>query len=170
MSRDTVAEIAEQSAANLAAAHTAKADISKANKAIHAMGGENAVVEYVAQGGTVTALCKELGIGVSTFDRWLDRGGEARRAAYTRARARAGQSLAELALTIANEAVVADVQVAKLRVDTHRWMASKLNPEAFGDKQQPLINIDLGTMALDALRHRAVVVTPVNGTDIDAID
>jgi hypothetical protein len=46
--------------------------------------------------------------------------------------------------------------VAKLRVDTRRWLASKLSEE-FSDKQQPLVNIDLGSMALDALRKRSVV-------------
>jgi hypothetical protein len=46
--------------------------------------------------------------------------------------------------------------VAKLRVDTRRWLASKLSEE-FSDKQQPMVNIDLGSMALDALRKRSVV-------------
>jgi hypothetical protein len=47
--------------------------------------------------------------------------------------------------------------VAKLRVDTRRWLASKMNEE-YGDKQQPLVNIDLGSMALDALRKRSLDV------------
>ena len=52
-------------------------------------------------------------------------------------------------------------------MDTRRWLAGKLNDE-YSDKQQPLVNIDLGSMALDALRHRTV--TPVNGIDKDTID
>jgi len=48
-------------------------------------------------------------------------------------------------------------QVAKLRVDTRRWLASKQAPDEYGDKQQPLVNIDLGSMALDALRKRSIV-------------
>jgi len=47
--------------------------------------------------------------------------------------------------------------VAKLRVDTRRWLASKQAPDEYGDKQAPLVNIDLGSMALDALRKRTVV-------------
>jgi hypothetical protein len=57
--------------------------------------------------------------------------------------------------------------VAKLRVDTRRWLAGKLSDE-YSDKAAPLVNIDLGSMALDALRHRSV--TPVNGVDKATID
>jgi hypothetical protein len=38
----------------------------------------------------------------------------------------------------------------------------------YSDKPAPLVNIDLGSLALDALRHRSV--TPVNGVDKDTID
>jgi hypothetical protein len=36
-------------------------------------------------------------------------------------------------------------------------MAAKQAPDEYGDKQQPLVSIDLGSMALDALRKRSVV-------------
>jgi len=170
MSRDTLAEMADQSAANVAAAHVKKAEMSSANKAIHAFGGEAAVIESVASGCTISALCKGLGIAVTTFDRWVDRGGEARRSAYAQARTRAAQSLAEQTIDIADAATVQEVQLAKLRSDNRWRMAAKLNPETYGDKQQPLISIDLGSMALDALRHRVIDVMPVNGIDSDPID
>jgi transposase-like protein len=138
-----------------------------ANKAIHKLGGEDAAFEFLANGGTVAALCRTLGVGAATFDRWLDKGGEARRKAYAQARARGGQSLAEQTLDIADAATPQEAQVAKLRVDTRRWLAGKLNDE-YSDKAAPLVNIDLGSLALDALRHR--VVTPVNGIDKAVID
>ena len=72
-----------------------------------------------------------------------------------RARTRGGQSLAEQTLEIADSATPQEAQVAKLRVDTRRWLASKMNEE-YSDKQQPLVNIDLGSMALDALRKRSL--------------
>lgn len=154
MARNSLAEIADQSAENIKAAQTKKAEVSIANKSIHAFGGEEAVIEFIASGGTISALCKILGIGNTTFDRWVERGGEARQAAYARARVRAGQSLAEQTLDIADAASPQEAQVAKLRVDTRRWLASKLSEE-FSDKQQPLVNIDLGSLALDALRKRS---------------
>ena len=158
MARNSLAEIADQGAANIALAQKKKAEVSIANKAIHAFGGEDAVIEFIASGGTISALCKVLGIGNTTFDRWVERGGEARQAAYARARVRAGQSLAEQTIDIADEASPQEAQVAKLRVDTRRWLASKLSEE-FGDKQQPLVNIDLGSLALDALRKRSTMNT-----------
>ena len=43
MARNSLAEIADQGAANIAAAQKKKAEISVANKAIHAFGGEDAI-------------------------------------------------------------------------------------------------------------------------------
>jgi len=167
MSRDTLAEMADQGAANIAAAQSKKAELSGANKAIHKFGGEDATFEFIANGGTTSALCKVLGVAVTTFDRWLDRGGETRRLAYAQARARSGQSLAEQTIEIADAATIQEVQLAKLRCDRRAWLAGKLNDD-YSDKPAPLVNIDLGSLALDALRHRSV--TPVNGIDKAVID
>ena len=59
------------------------------------------------------------------------------------------------------------MQLAKLRCDRRAWLAGKLSDE-YSDKAAPLVNIDLGSLALDALRHRSV--TPVNGVVNDTID
>jgi hypothetical protein len=132
-----------------------KAETSQVNKKIHAFGGEVAIVDRLSQGETVLGVARALGISHTAFYDWVDRGGEARAAALARARARGGQSLAEETLEIADSASPQEAQVAKLRVDTRRWLASKMNEE-YGDKQQPLVNIDLGSMALDALRKRSL--------------
>jgi transposase-like protein len=132
-----------------------KAETSVVNKKIHAFGGELAIVDRLSQGETVLGVARALGISHTAFYDWVDRGGEARAAALARARARGGQSLAEETLEIADNASPQEAQVAKLRVDTRRWLASKMN-EDYNDKQQPLVNIDLGSMALDALRKRSV--------------
>lgn len=161
MARNTLAEVADQGAANIAAAQKKKAEVSLANKAVHAFGGEDAVLEFIASGGTISALCKVLGIGNTTFDRWVERGGEERTAAYARARVRAGQSLAEQTIDIADAATIQEVQLAKLRCDRRAWLASKLSEE-FSDKQQPLVSINMGEMALDALRKRTVVLDQVD--------
>jgi hypothetical protein len=134
-----------------------KAETSVVNKKIHAFGGEVAIVDRLSQGETVLGVARALGISHTAFYDWVDRGGEARAAALARARARGGQSLAEETLEIADSASPQEAQVAKLRVDTRRWLASKMNEE-YGDKQQPLVNIDLGSMALDALRKRSLDV------------
>ena len=133
----------------------ARKEASDVNKKIHQFGGELAIVDKISQGETVLGLARTLGISHTAFYDWVDRGGETRTAALARARARGGQSLAEQTLEIADSATPQEAQVAKLRVDTRRWLASKMN-EDYGDKQQPLVNIDLGSMALDALRKRSV--------------
>jgi hypothetical protein len=133
----------------------ARKEASDVNKKIHQFGGELAIVDKISQGETVLGLARTLGISHTAFYDWVDRGGEARAAALARARTRGGQSLAEQTLEIADSASPQEAQVAKLRVDTRRWLASKMNEE-YGDKQQPLVNIDLGSMALDALRKRSI--------------
>jgi hypothetical protein len=136
----------------------ARKEASDVNKKIHQFGGELAIVDRISQGETVLGLARTLGISHTAFYDWVDRGGEARAAALARARTRGGQSLAEETLEIADSASPQEAQVAKLRVDTRRWLASKMNEE-YGDKQQPLVNIDMGSMALDALRKRSITHT-----------
>lgn len=72
--------------------------------------------------------------------------------------------MAEETIAIADAATPADVQVAKLRIDARWRMASKTDAAQFGDRQVPLVNIDLGSLALDALRLRSVD-KPVHGLD-----
>jgi hypothetical protein len=147
--------IAERQMEQKEKASLTKAETSVVNKKIHAFGGEVAIVDRLSQGETVLGVARTLGISHTAFYDWVDRGGEARAAALARARARGGQSLAEQTIDIADAATPQEAQVAKLRVDTRRWLASKMNEE-YGDKQQPLVNIDLGSMALDALRKRSI--------------
>ena len=139
-------------------ANIARKEATEVNKKIHAFGGEVAILDKLSSGETVLGLARTLGISHTAFYDWVDRGGETRTAALARARARGGQSLAEETLEIADSASPQEAQVAKLRVDTRRWLASKMNEE-YGDKQQPLVNIDLGSMALDALRKRSITHT-----------
>ena len=137
-------------------------EATEVNKKIHAAGGEIAMLDRLSQGETILSLARSLGVSHTAFYDWIDRGGEARASALARARARGGRSLAEETLEIADAATPQDAQVAKLRVDTRRWMASKQAPDEYGDKQQPLVNIDLGSMALDALRKRSVTIDDMN--------
>ena len=132
------------------------------NKKIHAAGGEVTILDRLSEGETILSLAKSLGVSHTAFYDWIERGGEARASALARARARGGRSLAEETLEIADAATPQDAQVAKLRVDTRRWLASKQAPDEYGDKQQPLVNIDLGSMALDALRKRSMTIEDMN--------
>jgi len=146
--------IAERQMSQREAAAVDRQEMSAINKKIHAFGGEAMVFDHISQGKTVDSVIKALNVSISGFYKWIERDVK-RGELLARARTRGGQSLAEQTLEIADSATPQEAQVAKLRVDTRRWLASKMNEE-YGDKQQPLVNIDLGSMALDALRKRSV--------------
>lgn len=161
-SANTLAEVADQVVERQMnqreAAAVDRQEMSTINKKIHAFGGEAMVFDHISQGKTVDSVIKALGVSIGGFYKWIDRDAK-RGELLTRARARGGQSLAEQTLEIADTATPQEAQVAKLRVDTRRWLASKMAPDEYGDKQQPLVNIDLGSMALDALRKRSITNT-----------
>jgi hypothetical protein len=146
--------IADRQMSQREAAAVDRQEMSAINKKIHAFGGEAMVFDHISQGKTVDSVIKALNVSIGGFYKWIDRDAK-RGELLARARTRGGQSLAEQTLEIADNASPQEAQVAKLRVDTRRWLASKMN-EDYGDKQQPLVNIDLGSMALDALRKRSV--------------
>jgi hypothetical protein len=146
--------IADRQMSQREAAAVDRQEMSAINKKIHAFGGEAMVFDHISQGKTVDSVIKALNVSIGGFYKWIDRDAK-RGELLARARTRGGQSLAEQTLEIADNASPQEAQVAKLRVDTRRWLASKMNEE-YGDKQQPLVNIDLGSMALDALRKRSV--------------
>jgi len=162
----TLAEVADNIAARQMGlkeqAALVRKEATDVNKKIHAAGGEIAMLDRLSQGETILSLARSLGVSHTAFYDWIERGGEARASALARARARGGRSLAEQTLEIADSASPQEAQVAKLRVDTRRWLASKQAPDEYGDKQQPLVNIDLGSMALDALRKRSVTIEDMN--------
>ena len=65
-------------------------------------------------------------------------------------------TLADQTLEIVDTATIEEVQLAKLRTDIRLKLAAKHNRVYYGDAQSPLLNIDLGGLALDALRKRQV--------------
>jgi hypothetical protein len=158
----TLAEVADNIAARQMGlkeqAALVRKEATDVNKKIHAAGGEIAMLDRLSEGETILSLARSLGVSHTAFYDWIERGGEARASALARARARGGRSLAEQTLEIADNASPQEAQVAKLRVDTRRWLASKQAPDEYGDKQPALVNIDLGSMALDALRKRSIVL------------
>jgi predicted transcriptional regulator len=87
----------------------------------------------MAGGQTLAQTARELGLGESTLRMWLqaDAGAMQR---YRRAKQLLGQALAEQALTIALNTTVARFQADRLKVDTLKWLAARINPEEFGER------------------------------------
>lgn len=102
----------------------------------------------LASGRSARSVCNDKGMpSMQTFWRWL-RENPAFREQYARAKQEAADALVEEMLDIADDAsgdYVEDaqgrlrfnsenVQRARLRIDTRKWIASKLKPQRYGER------------------------------------
>ncbi|MFZ9079277.1 MAG: hypothetical protein ACO23H_12145 [Alphaproteobacteria bacterium] len=114
--------------------------------------GEDVLFDRLASGTTVTALIKECGVGKRVFYKWM-RGVEGREDRYYKARKEWANYLAEETLSIAdNIADASDAQVAKVRIDTRKWLAAQANPDNWAARKDPLVQINIQDQHLKALR------------------
>ena len=132
MKRKTLADIADHGAENIARAQAEREDRRAANKAIHAAGGPQiAVWDVVAAGATSVAIAAELGLSLSTFNRWLCFMPE-RQALYKAARIKAAQVIAEQTIQIADDATVGELSTARLRIEERWKLVERFAPNGFG--------------------------------------
>lgn len=103
----------------------------------------NAICERLADGESLRSICRADAMpNKATVFRWLA-ADEAFSDQYARARESQADSLFDEMLEIADSATIADavqVQQAKLKVETRKWMAGKLRPKAYGEKQTVDVN------------------------------
>lgn len=124
-------------------------------KKIEDLGGIEFVSAHIAQGMTIGRLAEFIECSRPMLSFWINQT-EERKNAVLAARKLKAEKLAEDALDIADsadESSATAVNKARLQVDTRKWMASKLDPEAFGEKQAPQVNISIGDMHLQALKQ-----------------
>ena len=120
--------------------------------------GEDWVFERVMAGRTIASLQKETGVGNRIFYTWLHGGpksnrDESRWGRYLEARRIASDTLAEETLQIAYEcASPEEVGIAKLKIDTRKWLAGAMNPEAYGNRPATQVNVNLGDLHIQALK------------------
>jgi hypothetical protein len=120
--------------------------------------GEEWVFERIMAGRTVASIQKEINIGHRIFYSWLHGGPKATRdetrwARYQEARRIASDTLAEETLQIADEcASPEEVGIAKLKIDTRKWLAGAMNPETYGNLPATQVNLSLGDMHIQALK------------------
>lgn len=108
------------------------------------------VEEMLSEGKTQAEVYRALGISKMSWYDWL--AAPEGRDVLARARARATDKMAEESLTIADTTAPEDVQVAKLRIDTRKWLASKWNRGTYGDDKGALVNININNMHANSLR------------------
>ncbi len=94
------------------------------------------ICSEIASGRSLRSICDDEGMpDKSTVFRWLSKH-ETFRDQYARAQEDRTAALAEDILEIADEGNAEDVQRARLRIDTRKWLMSKMAPKRYGDKQQ----------------------------------
>jgi len=114
------------------------------------------VLELVEKGVPIEVICKETGISKKAFNEHFSGAGGP---AFARARARAADSLAVETLGIADRES-GDVQRDRLRVDVRKWLAGKWAPEVYSERLGPNVQVNLGTLHLDALRSVNALKSP----------
>jgi hypothetical protein len=116
--------------------------------------GEGAVLEKLSLGMTTQKLIgpNEIDVCNRSFYKWLDQE-PGRRSRYHEAKKEGATALAEETLMIADDENLTpeEVNIARLRIDTRKWIASRQNPEEWGDRTGPEVNIDIGGMYLEAV-------------------
>jgi len=95
------------------------------------------ILDEIASGRSVISICRDedWSPNADTWYRWLyNKEGLSDR--YARAKSVQSEREADIILDIADNATNQDYQVARLRVDARKWVASKLLPNKYGDKTQ----------------------------------
>jgi transposase-like protein len=124
---------------------------SRLNADIEALGGLPWVLAQIASGVTINAMARQFDCSRWLLDRWIWMHTKGTTLVQD-ARRRGATALAEQTVDIADNATMADERVARLQIDSRKWLASKLSPGEYGE-QKAAVNINIGDMHLLALKH-----------------
>jgi hypothetical protein len=141
-------------------------EVGKAKMAALDTVGEDEIFERIAQGDTMQMLCKEYDIGTKLWYKWLDRV-DGRRARYNAAMAEAGHFYASRAVNTAQAATPETVNVARLQVDTDKWMAAKRNAGYDTRQRDVAINISVNDLHAQAA---ALLNNVIEGDAVEVSD
>jgi len=100
---------------------------------------ESSVLADIESGLSLRATAEKNGISKALILRKV-RDVESFRDQYARAKEIQLEQMADDITTIADSADAADHQVARLRVDTRKWLLSKLVPKKYGDRVEQFIS------------------------------
>jgi len=114
-------------------------------------GGVRRLLERIADGETITDLAREFGVSRSYLSSWLAR--RAGRDAVDRAHREAAGAYAEQIKGLAATTTEDNRKGRRVQIDALKWLAAKKDPQTYGDQQGPMVQIDLSSLHLDALRQ-----------------
>jgi methionine synthase II (cobalamin-independent) len=98
------------------------------------------ICERLAEGESLRSICvDEMFPGKSTVFRWLASNKDFRDQ-YARARETQADAIADEILNIADDAE--DAAKARVQIDARKWLAGKLRPKVYGDKQSVTVSGD----------------------------
>ena len=128
---------------------------------------QDTLLNLVSGGATKAAACRQLNIQCRTVTRWVERD-PLFAARWRVARIEQAHALADAALAIAEEpaADIAAVQRNRLRVDTIKWLVSKIAPRLYGDRVLTDPSTVPGVIVLPALKDTPAAVNPMTPTNI----
>ena len=134
---------------------------------IEKMGGVDRIIERVAEGDSLKAIAEELGISRS-FLSWKVNAIPGVKERLVQARKSRADMWAEEAISIADGVDPDPNQInkARLRIDSRKWLAGVDDPDRFGTKQAQ-VNISIGGLHLDALRKVQAELAKPAGHVID---
>lgn len=109
------------------------------------------ICERLADGESLRRICQDSDMpNKATVFRWLN-AHEEFRDQYARAREEQAETLADEIVLIAD--TEEDANRARVKIDARKWVAGKLKPKAYGDKQQIEANVTFShEEALDQLK------------------
>lgn len=98
--------------------------------------------------------CEKHGVAVRTFHAWIARD-EKLRQRYASAKQEQAQMLVDEIVSISDERsgdTLTKVNRDRLRVDTRKWLASKLFPKMYGDKVELGGELDVAVKGITSIR------------------
>jgi hypothetical protein len=117
------------------------------------------VFNHQADGLTVENSIRFWKTSKRIWYKWINETPE-RQEKYKDARRQYAHSLAEETLSIADGTIdPAEANISKMRIDTRKWLAGKIDPDSWGDKNhQAAITINIQDQHLEALRSLGDVI------------
>lgn len=132
------------------------------------------ILDLMNSGLSLHKACQSINLSMGRFNDWVSQDTELA-ADYARARENLIEKMAAETMEISDEELPTDafgkvdsaaVQKQRLRVDTRKWLLSKLAPKKYGEKlHTELTGADGGDLKLSATVETYIVKLPKNGRD-----
>jgi hypothetical protein len=126
--------------------------------------GEEELFERITAGHTVRSIIRDLQIGNRAWYKWLA-ADPTRKERYEQTKEAAAHFYASRAIETAQDATPESVNVARLQVDTDKWIAAKYSPSTYGDKKQ----VDV-TMSVEDLHAQAAALVSQEVVELTSDD